>query len=58
MYPKYMPILKAKKGELEAIEALLPYPHVLKKMLPVFEIPFLTKKQRLTKKIFKHFKSY
>jgi len=50
MYPKYMPILKAKKGELEAIEALLPYPHVLKEMLPVFEIPFLTKKQRLTKK--------
>lgn len=50
MNPKYMPILKAKKGELDAIEALRSSVNIMKEMLPVFEIPFLTKKQRLTKK--------
>ncbi|ENB6684016.1 beta family protein [Yersinia enterocolitica] len=50
MYPKYMPILKAKKGELDAIESMLPYPQVMKDMLPIFEIPYLSKKQRLAKK--------
>ncbi|ELU1560003.1 TPA: beta family protein [Klebsiella aerogenes] len=50
MYPKYMPILKAKKGELDAIKSMLPYPHVMRDMLPIFEIPYLSKKQRTNKK--------
>ena len=50
MNPKYMPILKAKQGELDAIESIIPYPHVMRDMLPIFEIPFLSKKQKSAKK--------
>ncbi|MCW2482721.1 beta family protein, partial [Candidatus Symbiopectobacterium sp. NZEC135] len=50
MYPKYMPILKAKKGEFEAIDNLQANPQVMESILPVFEIPILTKKQRESKK--------
>jgi hypothetical protein len=50
MFPKYMPILKAKKGEFEALDNLQDYPEVIENMLPVFEIPILTQKQRKSKK--------
>lgn len=45
-----MPILKAKKGEFEAIDNLQANPQVMESILPVFEIPILTKKQRESKK--------
>ncbi|MBN3216401.1 beta family protein [Pectobacterium polaris] len=50
MQPKYIPILKAKKGEFEAIDNLQSNHQVMKHMLPIFEIPILTKKQRKSKK--------
>ncbi|SUI83261.1 beta family protein [Shewanella morhuae] len=42
MTPKYVPILKAKKGEFDAYKNL---PHTVQlNTLPVFELPTLTNK--------------
>ncbi|MGN8238203.1 beta family protein [Enterobacter soli] len=49
MYPTYMPVLKAKKGEFDTFKQL-PI-NIKNEMLPVFELPLLSEKQRTSKNI-------
>lgn len=46
-----MPILKAKKGELDAIESMLPYPHVIRDMLPILKSHICRKNREQIKNI-------